>query len=29
LYRLASSPSRIKRQMNLPIFLLKVLKDRK
>lgn len=29
LYRLASNPSRLKRQMNLPIFLLKVLKERK
>lgn len=29
LYRLASNPSRIKRQLNLPIFLLKVLKERK
>ena len=29
LYRLASNPSRIKRQMNLPIFLLRVLKERK
>lgn len=28
LYRLASSPSRIKRQMNLPVFLLKVLRSR-
>jgi N-acetylglucosaminyldiphosphoundecaprenol N-acetyl-beta-D-mannosaminyltransferase len=29
LYRLASNPSRLKRQMNLPIFLLKVLRERK
>lgn len=29
LYRLGSNPSRIKRQMNLPIFLLKILKERK
>ena len=29
LYRLASNPSRLKRQMNLPIFLMKVLKERK
>jgi N-acetylglucosaminyldiphosphoundecaprenol N-acetyl-beta-D-mannosaminyltransferase len=28
LYRLASSPSRIKRQMNLPIFLMKVMRSR-
>ncbi|MDX1805953.1 MAG: WecB/TagA/CpsF family glycosyltransferase [Paenisporosarcina sp.] len=29
LYRLASNPSRITRQLNLPIFLIKVLKERK
>ena len=29
LYRLASDPSRLKRQMNLPVFLIKVLKERK
>ncbi len=29
LYRLASDPSRLKRQMNLPVFLVKVLKERK
>ncbi len=28
-YRLVSNPSRLKRQMNLPVFLLKVLKERK